>query len=160
LTTKRPRGLRARPSFTLVEVMAVVAILGVLSSLSISRISGMVDRAREARAIEEIRLISIELSAQDTLPQSLAGIGRGGMLDPWGRPYQYLLFPPPNPHGHGSPPPAGARKDRFLVPINSLFDLYSMGADGQTTPPLTAAISRDDIIYANDGGYIGRASGY
>jgi general secretion pathway protein G len=139
--------------------MAVVTIIGVLSGLSISKIGRMADVAREARAIEEIRLISIELSAQDTLPSTLAGIHRDGMLDPWGHPYQYLLFPPPSIHGHGGPP-AGARKDRFLVPINSLFDLYSMGADGNTTPPLTAAQSRDDIIYANDGGYIGRASGY
>ncbi len=46
------------------------------------------------------------------------------------------------------------------MPINSRYDLYSVGADGQSTPPLTAKTSRDDIIYANDGGYIGRASGY
>jgi general secretion pathway protein G len=75
------------------------------------------------------------------------------MLDPWGRPYQYLKFPdkkhPPN-----------ARKDRFLVPINSAFDLYSLGKDGATAAPLTAAKSRDDVVVANDGGYIGLARNY
>ncbi len=52
------------------------------------------------------------------------------------------------------------RKDRFLVPINTDFDLYSMGRDGKSTPPLTAAASRDDIIRANGGAYIGPAKGY
>ena len=48
-------------------------------------------------------------------------------------------------------------KDRFLVPINSDFDLYSMGKDGKSQMPLTAKDSRDDIIRANDGAYIGLA---
>ena len=49
------------------------------------------------------------------------------------------------------------RKDRFLVPINSDFDLYSMGKDRISQIPLTAKASRDDIIRANDGAYIGLA---
>lgn len=140
--------------------MAVITILGVLSSLSIGQSRKMADRARVARAIEEIHMMSLELSALDTLPSSLAGIRRGGMLDPWGRPYQYLLFPLTVRRNGRIDPPQGARKDRFLVPINSQYDLYSLGADGLSTPPLTAAKSRDDVIYANDGGYIGLASGY
>ena len=35
-----------------------------------------------------------------------------------------------------------------------------MGKDGDSKAPLTAQASRDDIIRANDGGYIGLASGY
>ena len=66
----------------------------------------------------------------------------------------YYPFPP------GGGKPAGARKDRFLVPVNSTFDLYSMGPDGESVPPFTAAKSRDDIVRANDGGYVGRASGF
>lgn len=52
------------------------------------------------------------------------------------------------------------RKDRFLVPINTWFDLYSMGPDGKSAAPLTAAASRDDVIVANDGDFIGLASLY
>jgi general secretion pathway protein G len=55
---------------------------------------------------------------------------------------------------------AECRKDRNLVPINTDYDLYSMGADGKSVPPLTAMASRDDIIRANDGQYIGLASRY
>lgn len=158
--TKCPTTLRSRPSFTLVEVMAVVTIVGVLSGLGMSKSWSVVERARLNRTIVELGMISRELSMQDTLPASLAGIRRAGMLDPWGRPYQYLKFPPPSGPRNRINPPQGARKDRFLVPINTRFDLYSVGPDGLSKAPLTAKASRDDVIVANDGGYIGRASGY
>ena len=64
-----------------------------------------------------------------------------------------------NEHGGGSDVNiGGARKDRNLTPINTKYDLCSMGRDGKSKPPLRAADSQDDIIYANDGGYIGLAS--
>jgi general secretion pathway protein G len=50
-----------------------------------------------------------------------------------------------------------ARKDRFLVPINSDFDLYSMGPDGRTQATLNAPVSRDDVIRAANGAYYGLA---
>jgi general secretion pathway protein G len=52
------------------------------------------------------------------------------------------------------------RKDRFLVPLNYDFDLYSVGEDGQTSAPLTADISYDDIVRANNGRFIDLASKY
>lgn len=52
------------------------------------------------------------------------------------------------------------RKDRNLVPINSDYDLYSAGHDGATLPPLLAPVSRDDVIRANNGGFIGLASDF
>ncbi len=61
--------------------------------------------------------------------------------------------------GNGGSPP-GARKDHFMVPINTDFDLYSMGPDGASVPPLTARASRDDIVRANDGQFVGRASDF
>jgi general secretion pathway protein G len=60
--------------------------------------------------------------------------------------------------GGGGPPcggVGGARKDRFLVPLNSDFDVYSMGRDRASTMPLSAALSHDDVIRASDGGYYG-----
>lgn len=47
------------------------------------------------------------------------------------------------------------RKDRFLRPINTFYDLYSIGRDGQTVEPLTAGPSQDDVIRANDGAFVG-----
>jgi general secretion pathway protein G len=52
------------------------------------------------------------------------------------------------------------RKDRNLVPINTDFDLYSMGPDGASAAPLTAAASQDDVVRANNGSFIGQAKDY
>ncbi len=66
--------------------------------------------------------------------------------------------PPGDPGGGGGGGTGQARKDRFLVPLNSDFDLYSTGRDGRSAPPLTAQYSRDDIVRAVNGGYVGLAS--
>ncbi len=67
-------------------------------------------------------------------------------------------------NGGGGGPPCGgvggARKDRFLVPINSDFDIYSMGKDKDTVAPLNPPKSHDDIIRASDGGFYGLAKNF
>ena len=85
-------------------------------------------------------------------PDTIDDIG-GAPLDPWGNPYQYLNVQ--TVKGKGK-----VRKDHNLVPINSDYDLYSMGKDGRSVSPLTAKHSRDDIIRANDGEYVGLAEDY
>lgn len=133
-----------------------MAIIGILASMAIPKYSDLIERAKVAKAIGDLKAITTDLLSADSLPVSLAAINRATMLDPWGRPYVYLKFPP----SKGKAPPGGARKDRFLVPINSAFDLYSLGKDGQSVAPLTAARSRDDVIVANDGGFVGLARNY
>jgi general secretion pathway protein G len=87
------------------------------------------------------------------LPDSLSDVGQGGARDPWGNPYRYTNLE--TLKGNGK-----ARKNKNLVPINSDFDLYSMGKDGASASPLTAKASRDDIIRASDGRFVGLASDY
>ena len=87
------------------------------------------------------------------LPLALSEVGRADMLDPWRNPYKYLNFI--TVKGKGK-----MRKDRNLVPINTSFDLYTMGADGKSKAPLTPKVSHDDIIRANDGAYVGLAGRY
>jgi general secretion pathway protein G len=144
----------------LIEMLAVVVIMGILAGLALPRLALAVNQAKVARAIGDIKAIQTDLMAIEAggqpLPADLAAIGRGGMLDPWVKPYVYFRFPPPPPPG----PPAAARKDRFLVPVNSTFDLYSSGKDGNTAIPFTAAQSLDDIVRANDGGFVGLAKNY
>lgn len=147
---------------TLIELMAVTTIIGTLSALAIPKFGNIVYLAQVTRAIGDIRAIQNDIMAMETddgsLPASLDEIGRGGLRDPWGNPYQYVPFVQKG-QGQGSGGIAGqARKDRFLVPLNTTFDLYSMGRDGRSAGPLTASASRDDIVRANDGGYIGLAS--
>ena len=139
--------------FTVIELLAVMAIIGALATIAVPQIQDSIERAKVARAIGDIHALQTELDGQDTLPDDLSALGRAGMLDPWGNAYVYLKFAQ---KAHG--PPQGARRDRFLVPINSLYDLYSMGKDGNTVVALTAKASQDDVIRANDGAYIGLAS--
>lgn len=141
--------------FTIIEMMTVMLIIGVLAGLAVPKLKMVMDQGKIVKAIGDINALSLELMAieasEQPLPADLSGIGRGGMLDPWGNPYVYLPFEP------GKNPPGGARKDRFLVPVNSTFDLYSMGPDGASSPPFTANSSQDDIVRANDGGFVGLA---
>ena len=148
----------------MVELLAVITIIGLLLTLGLPNLWDMLDRARVAKAIGDLKAMAVELQSANEVPETLAGIGRAGKLDPWGRPYVYLKFPAAKgggPQGQGKPaPPAEARKDRFLVPINSEWDLYSSGKDGGSFPPLTAKPSLDDIVVANDGGFVGLALDY
>jgi general secretion pathway protein G len=144
--------------FTLVEMLVVSVVMGTLAALAVPRTHEVLHRAQVARAASDIRAIEIDLfdfwSDQERLPTSLTEIGRAGLQDPWGNTYVYTRIAGAT-GGLG-----GLRKDRFLVPLNSDFDLYSRGRDGQSSPPLTAAASKDDVIRANDGGYVGLAEEY
>ena len=66
--------------------------------------------------------------------------------------------------GAGGGPPcggvSGARKDRFLVPINSDFDIYSMGTNRDSVAPLNPPKSQDDVVRASDGGFYGLARNF
>ena len=130
-----------------------MAIIAALTTIAIPAIQDALERARVARAIGDIGALQTDLDGLDSLPPDLASIGRGTLEDPWGNPYQYLRFPQ---RSRGVP--QGARRDRFLVPVNTAYDLYSMGRDGASKAPFSARASRDDIVRATDGGFIGLAA--
>lgn len=88
-------------------------------------------------------------------PDALSDIFDPVPLDPWGNPYEYLKIEGSPGKGKGK-----LRKDKNLVPINSDYDLYSRGPDGESTSPLTASISQDDIVRGRNGAFFGKASDY
>ena len=150
------------PGFLLIELAIVFAILGTLAAIAIPNYLKYKYKAQMALVITEIRVLEKEIKnyadEHGEYPASLDDVGIGHIKDPWGNPYQYLKIDGEDLKGGGKGPKM--RKDHFMVPVNSDFDLYSMGPDGQSKAPFTAKASRDDIVRANDGGYVGLASEY
>lgn len=125
-------GIR-QAGFTLIEIMVVVVILGILAAIIVPKLTDQPEKARQAKAHQDIRAIesALELYKLDNFyyPSTQQGIEAlvtrpsgdpqaknwkaGGYLprlpkDPWGNPYQYLQ---PGTKGE--------------------FDLFTLGADGK-----------------------------
>jgi general secretion pathway protein G len=138
-------------------MIIVLAIVGLLAAIAVPAYQGYALRAKISAAIADIGKIALAIEKYDvqnhSLPPDLAAINAADTLDPWGQTYFYLPFD--DLKGYSQ-----QRKNKNLVPINTLYDLYSAGPDGKTKGPLTARDSRDDVIRANDGRFIGLASDY
>ena len=146
--------------FTLLEVLIVIAIIATLTAISIPAYFSYIEKAKVAMVTNDLKFIEDRLqffeSSNGRLPETLAEAGIS-MVDQWGNPYRYMLIRGKPLTGGGSVTP---RKDKSLHPLNSDYDLYSMGPDGKTNVALTAKASHDDIIRAGDGSYIGIAANY
>lgn len=140
---------------TLIELMLATVILIIVTTLAYVNYQGYVERTKTVMAISDITIIEGQIERvwleSMTFPPNLNAFNFPN--DPWGNPYQYLNMSTVNGNGK-------KRKDRNLVPLNTDYDLYSKGPDGQSVSPLTAAPSRDDIIRANNGSFVGKAEDY
>jgi general secretion pathway protein G len=137
------------------DVLVALAAILIVGSFAVPAFNGYVERSRVARAVSDIGTMSLKLHqwqrSGKTLPASLAEAGIAG-VDPWGRPYVYVRA--------ADASRARLRKDGELVPLNTDFDLYSLGPDGVSALALPAAPSRDDVVRAANGAYIGVAANY
>lgn len=136
--------------------MLTVALVGLLAAVAYPSYTGYIDRSRVGRAIADIGALSLELARWRTsfgdYPATLAAAGLDGRLDPWGAPYAYLNI--------ALAKPGQVRRDKNLNPVNTDYDLYSLGRDGETTTAFTAKKARDDVVRANNGGFVGLAEDY
>ncbi len=145
---------------TLVELMITIAIIGILAAMAIPAYQDYAERARVAAAIQEIAAMSVTIEhyfqENRVYPSSLADVKLDTKTDPWGLLYGYYKILGNNI--------GGARKDHNLNPINSDFDLYSLGKDQNkqnnyaVKKQIDNSLSLDDVIRARDGKFIDLAS--
>jgi general secretion pathway protein G len=137
--------------------MITIGIVGLLSAIAAPSYMRYVEKTKVNQAGADIATIAtiVKLFEVDNqrLPTSLKEVKQDTRMDPWGRPYHY--FDLGSAKGNGM-----ARKDKKLAPLNSDFDLYSVGKDGQTQSPLGAKSSRDDVVRARDGRFVGLATDF
>jgi general secretion pathway protein G len=157
LNRKKKGHLKA---MTLIELLLAVAIVGTLMAVGVPVYTNTMYKAKVNQAISKVALMGqkIEDFVVDNgrLPIDLSEINEMGASDPWGNPYEYLRI-----FGLDKTTIEGKwRKDRFLIPLNTDFDLFSMGKDGVWKAPLTSQDSWDDIVRANNGGFVGLAHKY
>lgn len=153
-------GQNRASGFTLIEILIICALISTLSLIVIPSALGITERTKNMQAMADLRKMDTDIAQYimdyNVPPDSLAEVGYDTLRDPWGNPYQYLkIFESTEPGVNGK-----RRKDHSLVPVNSDFDLYSMGADGDSAGPLSAKKSRDDIVRANNGAFIGLGEDY
>jgi general secretion pathway protein G len=114
------RFLNTQRGMTLIEIMIVVVILGILGAIVVPNLLDRPDEARVQKAKQDIRAFEAALSLYKldnfNYPDTSQGLQalQGKYIeriskDPWGNDYQYV-----------SPGSTGA------------FDVYSLGADGQS----------------------------
>jgi general secretion pathway protein G len=140
--------------FTFVELVLVLAIIGIIVAIAVPAMQSYVDRGKRAQAIMDLQEMSDAIKKLDKttgfLPATLTAAGFGSRVDPWGNPYEYRNLRTGTGNGI-------ARKDKKLAPLNSDFDLYAVGPDRVTSASLLHANSRDDVVRARDGLFIGTA---
>jgi general secretion pathway protein G len=143
--------------FTILELAIVIAIAGIIIAIAVPSLQNYFERSRVVQSVLDLgdmqKTIKQYEFSKGALPDGLSDVGLDTKLDPWGQPYQYLNLRTSKGNGQ-------ARKDKTLKPLNSDFDLYSIGPDGQTAAALNSSASRDDVIRARDGQFLGTAQDF
>ena len=144
--------------FTLIEICIVIAIIATLSAIAIPNYLGYKNKARVMVAVTDIKMLEQQISNFVTdngrLPNNLSVLTTIGVInDPWGNPYQYLRI-----DGGAPSAPGMARRNMSDHPVNQDYDLYSMGKDGVSKKSFKDSESRDDVVRAYNGQYVGLVS--
>ncbi|MGA1794746.1 MAG: prepilin-type N-terminal cleavage/methylation domain-containing protein [bacterium] len=159
-------GNRSPRGFTMVEILITITIVATLSAIAVPSYTNYLYKTQVARAITEIRVMERDIWSyqvdtdnptfelnNDDLPKTLDDIRFGNQRDPWGNLYEY------NPYDSAQKGIEGKmRKCRFLKPLNTDYDIYSVGKDGKSDPKIDKPESYDDVIRASNGAFVGLAS--
>lgn len=154
--------ITSQKAMTLIELMLVIAVLGVIVTIAIPSYRSYIDKTNNALAASQLVAIKSVIERfylekhryPATLLEIAATLPNNG-LDPWDNKYVYLNIADNWPQSRGP-----SRKDRNINPINTQYDLYSMGKDGLTKKQVSQKDSLDDVILARDGRFIGLAADF
>ena len=142
--------------FTFIELMIAILVVAILAAIAMPYYADYRNRVEVAQATNDIigneALVEKFISTSGSLPNTWADMPGARTVDPWGFAYVYYNIQV-NGKGH-------ARKDHALNPLNTDYDMYSVGADGATKAQITQKDSVDDVIRASNGGYVGLAAGF
>lgn len=146
-----------RVAFTLIELLIVLAIIATLMGVGMPLYQNQLERARVMVAVADIQTMNERIKdflfEERRMPDTLTEVPGAKRLDPWGNPYEYLRI-----EGNRDVAKHVWRKDQWLIPVNTDYDLFSMGKDGVTHQKFSKEESWDDIIRCNDGTYVGMVS--
>ncbi len=152
VSSARREGGQDSRAITIVELLIAAAIVVTMAGIGVPAYSKYRNNADVAKAIVEIRTVEHDIyqfeGENGRIPDGLEEVGRGNDLDPWKRPYEFLNNLTKKGKGQ-------ARFDKLNKPLNTDFDLYSLGRDGDMKPNLDKQESLDDIVRALNGQYVG-----
>jgi len=151
--------------FTIAEFVISAMVATLLLTMMIPATMNLIKQAKEDKVVIDLKAIAEKVDEfrkhNSRYPLSLMEVYTAMPIDPWGNAYQYLNIADDPGHGHGHGNGNGKqRKYKNEKAINEDYDLYSMGSDGKSAPPLTAGPSQDDVIRANNGHFIGIVTEY
>ncbi len=148
----------------MVEAVVMMAIIGILASIATVAYGNYREKMLVQKTIYDMRTLETSINAyridNGEYPASLSDLQEGNHVDRYGNPYQYLRIADSDDVKGSGNGKGKQRRDRNLNPINSDFDLYSMGKDGQTATQLNSTKGKDDIVRALNGEFIGLASDF
>jgi len=141
-------------------MLVVIAIISILVSIALPAYENYQDERDYAQVRQDIlaiqKAIDLYYIQYNTFPDTLGDIDLQDAKDPWGSRFFYVnvaSFDKKTSQDR-------VRRDKKLKPVNSDYDLYSAGKDGQTRASFTAKPSWDDIVRCNNGQYLGYAKDY
>jgi general secretion pathway protein G len=144
--------------FSVYELMIAVTVITILIAIAIPAFKTYQNERDQYQAIADIMelqgIIDKFYIVNNRFPESLNEVNLHNRRDPWGNPYYYTNIATGGGNG------GGIRKDKKLQPVNSDYDLFSSGKDGETVANFGNSKSFDDIVRCNNGAYIGAAIDY
>lgn len=143
--------------FTLIELMITIGIISIIAAIAIPSYADFIRKGKEADAMTIVRNIEGDVEAffaKNNYFPEYDELYTSKPLDPWGQPMVYLPL-------DGYPAHLGfARVDQSMTPLNSDYDIYSIGDDALTNKVISSEAASDDLVRANNGSFVGRGKEY